>query len=220
LFQWEKELERQLLEIVSNTHWNKEKSDEWCWVGEHGNDYTVRSRYRALKGALETAYTNFFRVVWDLKVPGKAKNFGWRAMLDRLPSRINLERRGVILLCNLCPLCRKEMETLQHLLTMKLGHGAWYPLPRFGSTFDADTPRRRVRYRVRHLIFYRIRSTIVDTEIRHGTLCWTRVSYQNGNIQTKLKSQYSNTKFNIKTEILISQTKSQQIIHKIQKKYM
>ena len=106
--------------------WNREKSDALCWVGEHGNDYTVRSGYRALKGALEIADADCFRVVWDLKISGKAKIFGWRAMLDRLPSRVNLETRGVIMSCNLCPLCRKEMETLQHLLiTCEVAQRLW-----------------------------------------------------------------------------------------------
>ena len=63
MFQWEKELKRQLLEIVSTLQWDREKSDEWCWVGEHGNDYTVRSGCRALKGAPKIAHTDYFRVV-------------------------------------------------------------------------------------------------------------------------------------------------------------
>jgi len=33
-------------------------------------------------------------VIWDLKVPGTTKVFGWRVMLDRLPSRVNLRVKG------------------------------------------------------------------------------------------------------------------------------
>jgi len=57
-----------------------------------------------------------FREVWNLKVPASAKVFRWRVLLDRLPSRTNLESRGVHVSCNLCPLCNKEVETIQHLL--------------------------------------------------------------------------------------------------------
>ena len=46
----------------------------------------------------------------------KAKVFGWRVLLDRLSTRVNLEHRGVNLSCNLCPLCNKEVESIQHLL--------------------------------------------------------------------------------------------------------
>jgi len=49
-------------------------------------------------------------------VPNKAKVFGWRVLLDRLPTKVNLEYRGVDLSCNLCLLCNKEVESIQHLL--------------------------------------------------------------------------------------------------------
>jgi len=37
-------------------------------------------------------------------------------MLDRLLSRVNLESKEVIMSCNLYPLCKKEVETIQHLI--------------------------------------------------------------------------------------------------------
>ena len=37
-------------------------------------------------------------------------------MLDRLPTRISIEKRDVNVQSNLCPLCRKIEETTQHLL--------------------------------------------------------------------------------------------------------
>ena len=36
-------------------------------------------------------------------------------MLDRLPSKVNLENRGVGVSCNLCPLCKKKVKTTHHL---------------------------------------------------------------------------------------------------------
>jgi len=50
-------------------------------------------------------------------VPNKAKVFGWRVLFDRLPTRVNLESRGVWLSCNIYPLCNKEVESIQHLLS-------------------------------------------------------------------------------------------------------
>jgi len=49
-------------------------------------------------------------------VSGTSKIFGLRTLLDRLPSRVSLERRGVGMRSNLCPLSTKEVETIQHLL--------------------------------------------------------------------------------------------------------
>jgi len=36
--------------------------------------------------------------------------------MDRMPSRLNLAKRGINIQCNLYPLCMKEEETIQHLL--------------------------------------------------------------------------------------------------------
>jgi len=52
--------------------------------------------------------------------------FGWRALLDRLLSRANLERTSVGVGCNLCLLCNKEVETIQHLfITCKVAQHLW-----------------------------------------------------------------------------------------------
>jgi len=54
---------------------------------------------------------------WSLKVSGTTKVFGWRVLIDRLPSKINLQKRRVRLTCNLCPLCNKDMESIQHIIS-------------------------------------------------------------------------------------------------------
>ena len=57
---------------------------------------------------------------------GTAKIFGWRVLLDRLPYRVNLERREILVSSNLCPLCNKDVETLQHLLiTCEVAQRLW-----------------------------------------------------------------------------------------------
>jgi len=67
-----------------------------------------------------------FRYLWDLKVPGTAKIFGWRALLDRLPSRVNLERRGVGIGSNLYPFFTKDVETIQRLfITCDVAQRLW-----------------------------------------------------------------------------------------------
>ena len=59
-------------------------------------------------------------------MPGSAKVFGWRAQLNKLPSRVNLEKRGVIVSYNLCPICSLEVETMQHILiTCEVSQRLW-----------------------------------------------------------------------------------------------
>nr|GEW57519.1 RNA-directed DNA polymerase, eukaryota [Tanacetum cinerariifolium] len=42
--------------------------------------------------------------------------FAWHARLDRLPTRSNLVRRGVVLESSLCPLCGLVLEDIHHVL--------------------------------------------------------------------------------------------------------
>jgi len=42
-------MENQLIELIATIHWNRDKHDEWSWVGEHLTTYTIQSGYRAMK---------------------------------------------------------------------------------------------------------------------------------------------------------------------------
>ncbi|GJR56314.1 RNA-directed DNA polymerase, eukaryota [Tanacetum coccineum] len=52
---------------------------------------------------------------WVKFIPIKVNVFSWRARRDRLPTRVNLSRRGVLLDFHLCPLCNAAMEDVQHV---------------------------------------------------------------------------------------------------------
>nr|GEY71858.1 RNA-directed DNA polymerase, eukaryota [Tanacetum cinerariifolium] len=53
---------------------------------------------------------------WVKYIPIKINVFAWRARLDRLPTRSNLVRRGVVLDSSLCPLCGLVLEDVHHVL--------------------------------------------------------------------------------------------------------
>ncbi|GJV20039.1 RNA-directed DNA polymerase, eukaryota [Tanacetum coccineum] len=53
---------------------------------------------------------------WVKYVLIKINVFVWRARLDRLPTRVNLDRRGVIIYSVLCPLCEAVSEDISHVL--------------------------------------------------------------------------------------------------------
>jgi len=46
---------------------------------------------------------------------GYAQLCVWRAMLEKLLTRPNMEKRGITILTNLCPLCKKVEEIAQHV---------------------------------------------------------------------------------------------------------
>nr|GEX31413.1 RNA-directed DNA polymerase, eukaryota [Tanacetum cinerariifolium] len=53
---------------------------------------------------------------WVKYIPIKINVFAWGARLDRLPTRSNLVRRGVVLDSSLCPLCGLVHEDIHHVL--------------------------------------------------------------------------------------------------------
>jgi len=50
----------------------------------------------------------------------------WRLLLDRLPTRLNLAKRGMQLTDLSCPLCQEYEESGQHLFTTcKMAQNVW-----------------------------------------------------------------------------------------------
>ncbi|GJW86733.1 RNA-directed DNA polymerase, eukaryota, partial [Tanacetum coccineum] len=74
---------------------------------------------------------------WVKFIPIKVKVFSWRARRDRLPTRVNLSRRGVFVDSQMCPLCNAAMEDdWQEICSFFLGMGC---LVLILSTFLLDS---------------------------------------------------------------------------------
>ena len=56
-----------------------------------------------------------YRIDENKCVPIKVRIRTWRAVLDKLPTKTNLIRKGVLLDNDLCPLCNSHPETVNHL---------------------------------------------------------------------------------------------------------
>ncbi|GJU53603.1 RNA-directed DNA polymerase, eukaryota [Tanacetum coccineum] len=52
---------------------------------------------------------------WVKYVPIKLNVFAWKVHLDRLPTRVNLQHRGVLVSDPSCPICCSEYEDSAHL---------------------------------------------------------------------------------------------------------
>nr|GEY11911.1 RNA-directed DNA polymerase, eukaryota [Tanacetum cinerariifolium] len=51
---------------------------------------------------------------WLRHLPIKINVFLWRLSINRLPSRVNLDRKGIDVDSLLCPICRLDVETVNH----------------------------------------------------------------------------------------------------------
>nr|GEX75577.1 RNA-directed DNA polymerase, eukaryota, reverse transcriptase zinc-binding domain protein [Tanacetum cinerariifolium] len=52
---------------------------------------------------------------WNRLVPAKLNVFFWKLYLNRIPTRVNLDRRGIDIGSILCPVCDRDVETSNHL---------------------------------------------------------------------------------------------------------
>jgi hypothetical protein len=87
--------------------------------------YTVKDGYCCLYKKFLPAVDSFdglvsvVKRVWESLAPLKVKIFSWQLLLHRLPTRVNLVRRGVIRNApqSLCVWFHSELESEVHLFT-------------------------------------------------------------------------------------------------------
>jgi len=84
---------------------------------ETSNAFSARSAYKFLASQHNTDAMLTSKTLWHKDIPLKVFLFGWRLFRDRLPTKNNLFRRGVITYNDrLCVGGHDVLETSSHLL--------------------------------------------------------------------------------------------------------
>nr|GEX64210.1 RNA-directed DNA polymerase, eukaryota [Tanacetum cinerariifolium] len=52
---------------------------------------------------------------WNRCIPIKVNVFLWRLFLNKLPTRVNLNRKGIDVASTLCPICCEDVKTVKHI---------------------------------------------------------------------------------------------------------
>nr|GEU94892.1 RNA-directed DNA polymerase, eukaryota [Tanacetum cinerariifolium] len=78
----------------------------------------LRRPPRGARGFIDDVILDFDYVAtrWNRLVPAKVNVFFWRLNLNRIPTRVNLDRRGIDIGSVLCPVYDRDVETSNHLL--------------------------------------------------------------------------------------------------------
>jgi hypothetical protein len=114
---------RQILFAIGGIFLGRQK-DKQIWVGTKNGDFSAQSAYHLAKGSVEaengSSFNNdhvkaLWRVVWGVKVPRVVQHFLWKACNNILPTKENQHKR-VNTADSLCPLCKKETETVSHII--------------------------------------------------------------------------------------------------------
>ncbi|PWA73265.1 RNA-directed DNA polymerase, eukaryota [Artemisia annua] len=101
------------LEAVSNSITLGPREDRWVWSLEGSGEFSVASLRRKIDDIhLPNVGT---KTRWTKLVPIKVNVLAWKVMVDALPTRWNLSRRGINIPSMLCPICGIGVESSSHL---------------------------------------------------------------------------------------------------------
>jgi hypothetical protein len=112
---------------------NPSCDDRWRWKSGTLNLFSVRSAYSLLIELqpvveIEANKLTAINKLWRIDVPSKVLVFGWRFLLDKLPTRSALNHRGILLntIDLSCAFCSLNIEDSGHLFfSCNFSRGIW-----------------------------------------------------------------------------------------------
>ena len=76
--------------------------------------FSVKSTYGILRVEAKGGNLRLFNFFWEIKALASAHVTTWRVIENKIASKVNPERRGVVVESNLCCLCRVLGESTSH----------------------------------------------------------------------------------------------------------
>ena len=141
LWVWEEELVEECRTLLTNVVLQQNVSDRWQWELDKDEGYKVRDAYHALTHMAAPPPDATSNLAWHKQVPQKVSIVAWRLLQDRLPTKINLHRRGITQVTDTSCVsgCGKE-ETTSHLFLHCHVFGAiWQHIRSWIGVSGADT---------------------------------------------------------------------------------
>ncbi|GJS65283.1 putative RNA-directed DNA polymerase, eukaryota, reverse transcriptase zinc-binding domain protein [Tanacetum coccineum] len=120
-----------ILSSVKRLKQNDQK-DTWEWSLNTSIGFTVASVRTLIDANTLVVDSNATR--WIRCVPIKVNIFLWRLVVNKLPTRVNLERKGIDVDSTLCPICGEDVETVNHIFfSCEMAKDLWALLARWWS---------------------------------------------------------------------------------------
>ncbi|GKU93781.1 hypothetical protein SLEP1_g7347 [Rubroshorea leprosula] len=118
LFTWETDMLQDLLTTAQGTKLKQGEDDCYEWKHDPIGKYSVRSAYNLLNQKQDGSPDHKYKLIWDSKILLKISAFAWRALQNRIPTKENLLKRGMIeeTTGTKCTLCGEKIETASHIL--------------------------------------------------------------------------------------------------------
>jgi hypothetical protein len=112
----------ELFLLLEHLRPSRDISDRRKWIPHTTGLFSVKSTYISLLNrlemdALDSDTTLALKKLWSTNMPSKASIFGWRMMLDKLPTKEALFSKGIITshFERCCVFCSIEVEDTMHV---------------------------------------------------------------------------------------------------------
>ena len=116
LWAWEEDMLGECGALLNNVVVQSNVSDRWQWDSDPYEGYSVRGAYQTLTDTDVPTVDGGEEHIWHKQVSLKVSILSWRLMKDRLPTRSNLQRRGLIdATANTCVSGCGMEETANHM---------------------------------------------------------------------------------------------------------
>ena len=99
---------REILAIVVIS----DRRDRWFWSLDGSGEFSVASARNYIDS--KTLVVDHSSTRWNTLVPIKVNIFTWRLSLNKVPTRDNLDKRGIDIHSLICPVRDLEIETVGH----------------------------------------------------------------------------------------------------------
>ncbi|XP_071708429.1 uncharacterized protein [Rutidosis leptorrhynchoides] len=105
-----------LISLLSSLQPSGKSLDEWLWKGSNDGRFTTKILATLVDQQKLTSHPSVTETIVNKAIPQKVNIFIWRSLLQRIPVRVELDKRGMDLDSVLCPLCNAETESVSHAL--------------------------------------------------------------------------------------------------------
>ncbi|GKV37145.1 hypothetical protein SLEP1_g45206 [Rubroshorea leprosula] len=138
LFEWEAEEMIELQNMIKDVKVLQGRPDNWEWIHDKNGQYSTKSAYALLtKEKKGSTGTTIFTRIWNSTFPSKISAFNWQLLLDRIPTKKNLLRRGITkdMRESKCEICAEEEEDTTHLfLSCRIARWLWKACAKWWGT--------------------------------------------------------------------------------------
>ncbi|GKB50694.1 RNA-directed DNA polymerase, eukaryota [Tanacetum coccineum] len=107
-----------LEELLKEVSLSEYRRDGWKWRLDPNEVFHVRSLSHWIEERRASRMLWVNKIGWINVIPRKVNVFVWRAVLGRLPVRVELDKRGIDIDSILCPCCENVVELIDHNLVL------------------------------------------------------------------------------------------------------